>query len=69
MREIPRWRRLRPFMLAVRVLGPILLIATASQGPYAPGPYEGLLERALALTAAIWISALAVNLIATPADQ
>ena len=66
MREIPRWRRLRPFMIVGRVLGPVLLIATASQGPFAPGPYEGLLERALALTAAFWISALAIALITTP---
>jgi hypothetical protein len=66
MREIPRWRRLRPFMIAGRVLGPVLLIATVSQGPFAPGPYEGLLERALALTAAVWISALAIALITTP---
>ncbi|OHV40565.1 MULTISPECIES: DUF998 domain-containing protein [Pseudofrankia] len=63
MREIPRWRRLRPVMLGARVLGPILLIATASQGPYAPGSQEGLFERMLALTVAVWICALAASLL------
>ncbi|WP_261562833.1 DUF998 domain-containing protein [Frankia tisae] len=62
MRELPRWRRLRPVMLGARILGPILLIATASQGPYAPGSQEGLFERILALTIAAWICALAASL-------
>jgi hypothetical protein len=63
LREVPRWRPVRPVMIAARVLGPILLILTASQGPYAPGSEEGLFERALALTAAVWISALAIRLV------
>ena len=52
-------------MIAARLLGPILLIATAFQGPYAPGPQEGLLERALALLTATWICTLAVILLLT----
>jgi hypothetical protein len=66
MREIPYWRRLRPVMLGARLAGPALLVATASQGPYAPGAYEGLFERALALTAAVWISCLALMLAVGP---
>ncbi len=50
-------------MLGARVLGPILLIVTAPQGPYAPGSQEGLFERTLALPVAAWICALAASLI------
>ncbi|OHV45494.1 hypothetical protein [Pseudofrankia sp. BMG5.36] len=52
-------------MLIVRILGSVPLILTASQGPYAPGSQEGLFERVLALTVAVWICALAVDLIAS----
>ena len=65
LRELPQWQPARPIMIAARLLGPILLIATAVQGPYAPGPQEGLLERALALLTAIWICTLAVILLLT----
>ena len=56
-------------MIAARLLGPILLIATAVQGPYAPGPHEGLLERALALLTATWICTLAVILSLTTSSD
>jgi hypothetical protein len=52
-------------MIAARLLGPVLVIATAAQGFYAPGPQEGLLERALALLTATWICTLAVILLTT----
>ena len=65
LRELPQWQPARPVMIAARLLGPILLIATAFQGPYAPGPQEGLLERALALLTATWICTLAVILLRT----
>lgn len=62
LRELPQWQRVRPVMITARVIGPALLIAAATQGPYAPGPQEGILERALALLTAAWICALAVTL-------
>jgi hypothetical protein len=62
LRELPQWQPARPAMIAARLLGPILVIATAAQGPFAPGPEEGLLERALALLTATWICTLAVIL-------
>jgi hypothetical protein len=63
LRELPPWQRARPVMTAARLLGPVLVIAAAAQGPYAPGPQEGLLERALALLTATWICTLAVILL------
>jgi hypothetical protein len=62
LRELPQWQRTRPVMIAARVLGPVLVIATAAQGPYAPGAQEGMFERALALVTAVWICTLAVTL-------
>lgn len=66
MRELSRWRPLRPVMIGARLVGVPLLIATASQGPYAPGSDEGLFERALAVVAALWISTVAVQVIGNP---
>ena len=65
LRELPEWRQARPVMTAARVLGPILVIAAAAQGPYAPGPQEGLIERALVLLTATWVGTLAVILLTT----
>jgi hypothetical protein len=62
LRELPGWRRSGPVLIAARMLSPVLVIATAAQGPYAPGPMEGLFERALALVTAAWICALAIIL-------
>jgi hypothetical protein len=62
MRELPEWTRLAPVMLIARALGPVLLIATAFQGPYSPGSTEGVFERALALLTTAWISAIALAL-------
>jgi len=59
----PSWQQTRPFLIAARVLGPVLLIATGAQGAFAPGAQEGLLERALALLTAAWICSLAVALL------
>jgi len=66
-RELPEWQPARPVMIAARLLGPVLIIAAAAQGPYAPGPQEGLLERALALLTAAWICTLAVILLTSSA--
>jgi hypothetical protein len=65
LRELPEWQPARPVMIAARLLGPVLLIAAAAQGPYAPGAQEGLFERALALLTATWICSLAVILLTT----
>jgi Protein of unknown function (DUF998) len=65
LRELPEWQRARPVMIAARLLGPVLVIAAAAQGPYAPGAQEGILERALALLTATWICTLAVILFTT----
>ena len=65
LRQLPEWHRARPVMTAARLLGPVLVIAAAAQGPYAPGSQEGLLERALALLTATWICTLSVILLTT----
>ena len=67
LRSVPGWQRTRPFMIAARILGPVLVIAAAAQGPVAPGAQEGALERALALLAAAWICSLAFTLITVSA--
>jgi hypothetical protein len=64
MRELPQWHRARPVLVPARLLSPLLVIATASQGPYAPGSLEGIFERALAVLTAAWICSLAVILYA-----
>jgi hypothetical protein len=69
LRELPEWQRARPVMTAARLLGPALVIAAATQGPYAPGPQEGLLERALALLTATWICTLAVILLTSSGSR
>lgn len=60
---LPEWRRLKPVMVAARILGPgsILLLAVSSS--IASMPAAGLIERILATTCVLWIGALAVNLI------
>jgi Protein of unknown function (DUF998) len=63
LRKLPTWRPYAPVMITARILSPLLLIATASQGPYAPGAYEGLFERALALVTAVWICTLALGVL------
>jgi hypothetical protein len=63
LRGLPGWQRTRPFLIAARVLGPVLVIATGAQGAFAPGAQEGILERALALLTAAWICSLAVALL------
>ncbi|HXC77413.1 MAG TPA: DUF998 domain-containing protein, partial [Candidatus Acidoferrum sp.] len=60
---LPRWRRLRPVLLAATVIGPILFVLLAISSNEASMPALGLIERALATTCSVWISALAVNLI------
>jgi hypothetical protein len=63
LRELPEWKPYAPVMMAARLLSPLLLIATAAQGPYAPGADEGLFERALAIVTAVWICTLALGVL------
>jgi hypothetical protein len=60
---LPGWRRLRPVLLAATVIGPTLYVLLAISSNEASMPALGLIERVLATTCALWISALAVNLI------
>jgi hypothetical protein len=60
---LPGWRRLRPVLLAATVIGPILFVLLAISSSEASMPALGLIERVLATTCSLWISALAVNLI------
>jgi hypothetical membrane protein len=60
LKALPEWRRLRPVMMAARIIGPIcfiLLVVFSDSGP------AGLAERILAATLFLWISALAITLI------
>jgi hypothetical protein len=60
---LPGWRRLRPVLLAATFVGPILYVLLAVSSSQPAMPALGLIERVLATTSALWISALAVNLI------
>jgi hypothetical membrane protein len=60
LKALPEWRRLKSVMMAARVIGPIcfiLLVVFSNSGP------AGLVERILAATLSLWISALAITLI------
>jgi hypothetical protein len=59
---LPGWRRLRPVLLVPTVTGPILFVLLAISSSDASMPALGLIERVLAATCSLWISALAVNL-------
>lgn len=60
---LPHWHRLRPVMMVVGVVGPILFVLLAVSSNQAAMPAIGLIERLLAMTVVLWIGALAVNLI------
>jgi hypothetical protein len=62
---LPQWRRLRPVMMAARVLGPVLFVLLAASSTMASMPANGLIERLLVSTLVLWTSALAINLIVT----
>jgi hypothetical protein len=68
MSLLPAWRRLRPVMFVARVLGPVLYLLLAVSSSITSMPAVGLIERALATTCALWICALAINLIVTGAE-
>jgi hypothetical protein len=58
---LPQWQPLKPVMIAARVTGPacFLLLAISSDA----GTAQGLMERILATSCVLWMSALAVTLI------
>ncbi len=61
LRLLSEWRRVKPVMVAARILGPagFVLLYVASVTELA----EGLMERALAVICGLWIAALAATLI------
>jgi Protein of unknown function (DUF998) len=66
---LPSWRRLKPVMLAARILGPALYVLLAISSSITSTPAVGLIERLLATTCVLWIGALAVNLIVVARGQ
>ena len=60
---LPGWQGVRPVLLAATVIDPILFVLLAISSNAASMPALGLIERALATTCSLWISALAFNLI------
>jgi len=58
---VPEWRRLKPVMMAARIVGPIcwILLGISSSLGYA----EGLMERILVTVCVLWMGALAVTLL------
>src|ERR1035437_1450338 len=58
---VPRGRRLKPVMMAARIVGPIcwILLGISSSLGYA----EGLMERILVTVCVLWMGALAVTLL------
>jgi hypothetical protein len=61
LKVLPQWQPLKPVMIAARVTGPacFLLLAISSDA----GTAQGLMERILATSCVLWMSALAVTLI------
>ena len=61
LRVLPEWYRLKPVMLAARVIGPacFLFLGISSSA----GVAEGLVERVLATSCALWTCLLATTLI------
>ena len=60
---LPGWRRLKPVMVAARVICPVawILLAVSSNLPGMPA--VGLIERVLAAGCSLWVGALALTLI------
>jgi hypothetical membrane protein len=56
---LPQWRRLKPVMMAARIVGPICFILLAATSG------NGFTERLLVTVCVLWVLALAVNLIRT----
>jgi hypothetical protein len=61
LKVLPQWQPLKPVMIAARVTSPacFLLLAISSDA----GTAQGLMERILATSCVLWMSALAVTLI------
>ncbi|MGO8887279.1 MAG: DUF998 domain-containing protein [Streptosporangiaceae bacterium] len=61
LKVVPQWRRLKPVMLAARVICPLCFILLSVSS--LTGTAEGLMERILTASCVLWISALAITLI------
>jgi hypothetical protein len=61
LKVLPQWQRVKPVMMAARVIGPAccLLLGISSS----VGSVEGLMERILATSCVLWICVLAITLI------
>jgi hypothetical protein len=67
---LPQWRKLKPVMLAARIVGPACFLAFAICSSMPSTPAVGLIERILVTTSVLWVSALAIELIvASPAPS
>jgi hypothetical protein len=60
---LPAWRRLKPVMVAARIVCPVCYLLLAIASSVASTPAVGLIERILATSCSLWIGALAANLI------
>jgi hypothetical protein len=69
MAVLPSWRRLKPVMYAALVLGPVSYVLLALSSSTTSMPAVGLIERILAVTCALWITTLAINLIVESRDH
>ena len=61
---LPQWRQLKPIMLVARDVGPACFLAFAISSSMHSTPGVGLIERILVTTSVLWVSALAIELIA-----
>ena len=62
---LPMWRQLKPVMLAARVIGPTCFLCVCDLLAHIHStPAAGLIERILVTTTVVWVSALAIELIA-----
>lgn len=59
--QLAEWRRLRPVMMAARILGPLCFVAMAIASSVVS--VQGLAERILATVCVAWVAALAITLI------
>jgi hypothetical protein len=59
---LPEWRRLRPLVMATRVTGPLCYSLLVISSSLSPTPAIGLIERLLAISCALWLGVLAINL-------
>jgi len=62
---LPQWQRLKPVMMAARVLGHVFFVLLAASSTMTSMPANELIERLLVSTFVVWTGALAVTLLVT----